>query len=213
MKVKTLATIFLTLILSLVGCERGQDSNKTEFEWDEMLEKSFEDFKNRKIYKSLTVEILESIPDEKLEQTIIDNIYELIGSDYENELENVKKLSLGQQAFFSIWTLEAEVNNGGFNQFYFNSSGQYAKMAEIGFRRIGAQRFSELTARANKIYDDTKERLEEFNDGTIESFSESYEDNPLNELDTEFYELYEHEKIGELRIKYIRDNLAEFTTK
>jgi hypothetical protein len=213
MKVKTLATIFLTLILSLVGCERGQDSNKTEFEWDEMLEKSIEDFKNRKIYKSLTVEILESIPDEKLEQTIIDNIYELIGSDYENELENVKKLSLGQQAFFSIWTLEAEVNNGGFNQFYFNSSGQYAKMAEIGFRRIGAQRFSELTARANKIYDDTKERLEEFNDGTIESFSESYEDNPLNELDTEFYELYEHEKIGELRIKYIRDNLAEFTTK
>jgi hypothetical protein len=105
------------------------------------------------------------------------------------------------------------VNNGGFNQFYFNSSGQYAEMSEFGFKTIGAEKFSELTKRANKIYIENKERLEEFDDGTMESFSESYKDNPLNDLDTEFYELYESEKIGDLRIKYIRDNISEFTSE
>jgi hypothetical protein len=47
----------------------------------------------------------------------------------------------------------------------------------------------------------------------MESFSESYKDNPLNDLDTEFYELYKSEKIGDLRIKYIRDNITEFTAE
>ena len=86
-------------------------------------------------------------------------------------------------------------------------------MAEIGFMTIGAKKFSELTKRANKIYSENKERLEEFDDGTMESFSESYRDNPLNDLDTEFYNLYDSEKIEQLRIKYIRDNKNEFTTE
>ena len=129
------------------------------------------------------------------------------------EFENVNKLSNGQKALFSTWWLEAEVNNGGFNQFYYNSTGQYAKMAEVGFKTVGAEKFSELTLRANKIFKENKKRLEEFDDGTMESFSESYKDNPLNNLDTEFYELYELEKIGDLRIKYIRENITEFTTE
>ena len=70
-----------------------------------------------------------------------------------------------------------------------------------------------MTKRANKIYLENKERLEEFDDGTMESFSESYKDNPLNDLDTEFYNLYDSEKIGELRIKYIRENKNEFITE
>jgi hypothetical protein len=86
-------------------------------------------------------------------------------------------------------------------------------MAESGFMTIGAEKFSELTKRANKIYLENKERLDEFDDGTMESFSESYKENPLNDLDTEFYTLYDSEKIGELRIKYIRENKNEFITQ
>jgi hypothetical protein len=205
--------MILTSILSFFGCKEKNEPKKEKSEMDLLIEKSAEEYNNRKIYKKLTSEILDSIPDDKLEQTIFDNIYEIIGDDYKNELNNVKKLTKGQQAFFSTWILEGEINNGGFNQFYFNSSGQYAEMAEIGLKTIGADKFSELTSKANKIYIENKERLEEFDDGTMESFSESYKDNPLNDLDTEFYELYESEKIGDLRIKYIRDNITEFTAE
>jgi len=209
--------MILTSILNLFGCkEKNESESKKDTEFKQFLEQSknsIDKFNNRKIHKELTTEILDSISDDELEQAIFDNIYEVIGDDFENELKNVKKLSKGQQALFSTWIIEGEVNNGGFNQFYFNSSGQYAEMAEVGFMTIRAVKFSELTKRANKIYSKNKERLEEFDDGTMESFSESYKDNPLNDLDTEFYNLYDSEKIGELRIKYIRENKNEFITE
>ncbi|WP_340200911.1 DMP19 family protein [Ascidiimonas sp. W6] len=218
MSKKILTIMILTSILNLFGCKGKNEPEKTkeDAEFEQFLEQtknSIDEFKNRKIYKELTAGILDSISDDKLEQTIFDNIYEIIGDDYENELKNVKKLSKGQQAFFATWIIEGEVNNGGFNQFYFNSSGQYAEMAEVGFMTIGAEKFAELTKRANKIYSENKKRLAEFDDGTMESFSESYKDNPLNDLDTEFYNLYDSEKIGELRIKYIRENKDEFITE
>ncbi|MCC1485585.1 DMP19 family protein [Winogradskyella immobilis] len=218
MSKKILTIMILSTILFFFGCKEKNEPEKSkeDVEFEKFLEESgnrIKEFKNRKIYKKLTSQILDSIPDDKLEQTIFDNIYEIIGEDYQNELKNVKKLTKGQQAFFSTWILEGEVNNGGFNQFYFNSSGQYAEMAKIGLKTIGAEKFSELTKRANKIFNENKERIEEFDDGTMESFSESYKGNPLNDLDTEFYKLYELEKIGDLRIKYIRENKNEFTTK
>ena len=55
--------------------------------------------------------------------------------------------------------------------------------------------------------------LSKFKDGTLESFSKSYEDNPLNDFDNEFYELDKNENISQLRIKYIKSNKAEFIDK
>lgn len=199
--------MILASTLSFFGCKE-----KNESEMELLIAKSVEEFNNRKIYKKLTAPILIAIKDDELEQTIIDNIYEIVGDNYEKEFENVSKLTKGQQAVFSTWWLEAEVNNGGFNQFYFNSTGKYAQMAELGFKTIGALKFSKITLHANKLYTENKERLEGFDDGTLDGFSESYEDNPLNIMDTEFYEVYETENISELRIKYIRENIADFTT-
>ncbi|MFD2245355.1 DMP19 family protein [Pontibacter ruber] len=179
---------------------------------DDML-KFFEDFQNRTIYKKLTPEILKDIPNDQLEQTIYDNIYEIIGYDYENEFQNVQKLTKGQQAFVSTWLVEVEVNNGGFNQFYFNSSGQYAYMAVDGFETVGALKFAELMKEANKIYASIKSDLEKFDDSTLESFSESYKENPLNNLDDQFYDQDKAEPLWKFRVKYIRENIDQFITK
>ncbi len=203
----------LTSILSFFGCKGKIEKNTEQTEMDLLIEKSFDEFNNRKIYKRLTTEIIESIPDDKLEQAIMDNIDTNFKKGEPYTLDKISKLTKGRQAVFSTWWLEAEVNNGGFNQFYFNSSGQFAEMAVSGLKAIGAEKFSKLTSKANKIYNENKERLEEFDDGTMESFSESYKDNPLNDLDTEFYKLYESEPIGDLRITYIRNNTSEFTVE
>jgi hypothetical protein len=213
MNKKIITIMILTSILSFFGCKEKNETNKEKIEMDLLIEKSVSEFENREIYAKLSTEIIETIPDDKLEQAIMDNIDTNFENGEQYTLEKISKLTKGQQAVFSTWWIEAEVNNGGFNQFYFNSSGQFAEMAKIGFKTIGAEKFSDLTKRANKIYIENKERLEEFDDGTMESFSESYKDNPLNDLDTEFYELYESEKIGDLRIKYIRDNINEFASE
>lgn len=199
-------------ILNFFSCKVQTEKELTNPSTEEIL-KSFDDLMNRPVYKTLTKEILDSIPDIALEQYVFDNIYQQLGSETENELSKVQNLTKGQQAIFSVWWVEAEVNNGGFNQFYFNSSGQYAKMAVDGFQLFGASKFADLMKRANDVYEENRERLEEFDDGSIESFSESYEDNPLNALDQEFYDLYKSEPLNELRIAYIRKHPNEFTQK
>ena len=58
---------------------------------------------------------------------------------------------------------------------------------------------------ANQTYLTIKDELEEKDDGSIESFSESYVDNPLNELDDKFYELEELESLDSIQIAFIRE--------
>lgn len=205
--------MILTSILSFLGCKEKTEPIQEKTEMDLLIEKSFDEFNNRTIYKKLTPEILKTIPDDKLEQTILDNIDTnfKIGEQY--TLGKVSKLTKGQQAVFSTFWLEAEVYNGGFNQYYSNANGKFSEMAEIGFKIIGGETLSEIVALANKIHFTNKAKREEFNDGKLQSFNDSYKDNPLNDLDTKFINNLDLAKFGDLRIKYIRDNTNEFTTQ
>ena len=159
---------------------------------------------------ALTSDTIANLQDDRLEQAIIDNIHARMNSSLSNEEEVVRNLRPGPRAIYMTWLVEAEVSNGGFNQYYFNSSGQLADLGEEAFTTIGARKFASLVGRAHVIYNEIKGDLEKYKDGTIESFSKSYEGNPLNELDDEFYKLDEVEPLGQLKIKYIRENLKEF---
>ena len=203
--------LMISSLLKLFGCS-GQEKKATNPTTDELL-KSVENFQNRPIYKTLTPEIISKIKDEELEQAIFDNISTNMEGDKREEREIVKTLTPGQRAIYVAWIVEAEVNNGGFNQFYFNSSGQLADMSEEAFKTIGATKFADLVRQANLIYDEIKEDLEKYNDGTTESFSKSYEENPLNDLDDKFYKLYADEPLSPIKIKYIRENVKEFVTE
>lgn len=200
--------VILSSLLKMLGCsgQAKKESNPTN---DEIF-KSLETWKNRAVYKELTLELISRIKDDELEQAIFDNISINMEGNENEEKEIVKTLTRGQRAIYVTWIVEGEVNNGGFNQFYFNSSGQLADMGEEAFRTIGANKYAELVKRANSIYEEIKEDLEKFNDGTTESFSKSYRENPLNDLDTKFYDLYKVEPLNQLKIKYISDNAKEF---
>ena len=203
--------ILLSSLLSFFGC-KGQSKEKHITE--KQIDQSLNNFIHRPIYPILTNAILGTTSDDKLEQTVIDNIYTKLEStdSYEKQYGIIKSLSLGRQAVFATWGLEAEVNNGGFNQYFYNfsSSGQYAEEARDGFRLIGAMKHFALSKKAIEIMLKDAKRLSKFKDGTKESFSKSYENNPLNPLDNEFYTLKESEDLSKLRIKYIRDHVSEF---
>ncbi len=161
-------------------------------------------------YKTLKKEDISSIPDDELVYAVMSWMWSKFNSDWSNQFDVVSSLPIACQDIYSVYTIEAEVNNGGFNQCYFNSSKEYTIMAENGFKAIGAVGFLDIMTRANLIYSDIKDDLEKFNDGTIESFSESYENNPLNDLDDDFYKMYEEEPLNELCVKYIRANWEYF---
>ncbi len=202
-------------IFKLFGCSPQSNKDGKKLSKDtlnEQISKSIEDFKNRPIYKNMTADIIDKTTDDNLLQTIFDNLSQKFTKD-DDEYETVLTFSKPQQAIYVIWCLEAEVNNGGFNQYYYNSSGQFAKLTPSALKLVGANKFADLVTRANKIYDTEHEKITKNLDGTIEGFSKSYEDNPLNELDTEFFALYKAENLQELQVSFIRKEKSEFIDK
>ena len=54
------------------------------------------------------------------------------------------------------------------------------------------------------------EKITKHQDGTLEGFSKSYENNPLNDQDDKFYALYKDENLQQIQIEYIRKHKKDF---
>ena len=68
-----------------------------------------------------------------------------------NYCENIEKLNKSQRILIIIENLEREINNGGFNQFYFNSSGDFANETVECLKIIGANKTSKIVEKANVV--------------------------------------------------------------
>ena len=202
----------LVNLLSIVLLWSCMPSEKTEIDPDFMreIEASFKEFDNRTIYTNLDPKILSAIPDDQLEQAIIDFIFTKLEDNWENESAVVRSLSPALSVFYATWILEAEVNNGGYNQFFYNSSGQWITEAIEGFRLFGASAHAENAEHAFVIYKEEKERLDAYREsGTLEAFSDSYNDTQLGKVDDDFFSITEN--LSQLRIAYIRRNPDQFS--
>ena len=160
--------------------------------------------------RSITEQIIDNTSDDKLLQLIFDNLSQKQPKDYTKEFETVMSWNKSQQAIYMIWSFEGEVNNGGYNQFYYNSSTQFYKYLPNALKYIGANKFADLTQQANDIFENENEKISKYQDGTIEGFSKSYNNNPLNDLDDKFYDLYQNENLQQIQVNYIRTHKQEF---
>lgn len=180
---------------------------------DERFGRMMNDFNSRLIYEELSTGILSSIPNDKLEQVVIDYVCTKI-TDYRDELAIVSNMSAGLQMVYSTRRLENEVGNGGFNQFFYNSSAQFAEMALESFRLLGASEYVRILEKAIALHiqeTDSNPLLKElYSKGTIESFFATYELSSLDKCDDEFFAL--GNQLRELRIKYVRSHMQEFVS-
>ena len=104
-------------------------------------------------------------------------------------MKPTSSLSPAQKTFKVVWELEAEVNNGGFAQYFSNSSGRDAPRAEAALRAIGADNCADLVAEAIGTVDG--DGLNWANDARRQSRIDSLAANAgdlLNALDEKFYE-------------------------
>lgn len=202
----------IATILSLLGCAGNtkKDDGKLSKETEEKMKQAIEEFKNRPIYKTLTEQIINNTSDDELLQVVFDNLTQSQSMYNGNEFATVISWNKSKQAIYTIWLLEAEVNNGGYNQFYFNSSRQFYKYLPDALKLVGANRFSDLMRRANDTFEKENLKITQYQDGTLAGFSKSYEDNPLNKFDNEFYELYKTENLQQMQVDFIRKHKAEF---
>lgn len=66
--------------------------------------------------------------------------------------DNFAELDEVDKILVTIWGLEADVNNGGFDQYYFNGSGDLAFYASDALQSIGAHQMASIVSSANKMF-------------------------------------------------------------
>ncbi len=134
-------------------------------------------------------------------------------SKYGDEME---KLNSSQRVLLIIENLEREVNNGGFHQFYWNSSGDYAMETVIALKQIGATKTAGVVKKGNDQFPngavpEDRDKRGEILDLISEKSSEYW-----NTLDTKFYGPnkesgeWEIDDLPNLLIKFIKANKGDF---
>lgn len=139
-------------------------------------------------------------------ETVIE-LGQLLWAKSEND-QNFESLNEFEKNVLFIEMLEGQVNNGGFDQYFFNSSGEYAHETLIALKEINAPKMADILNNAiitfpnSTIPKDTETRRELMEE-LPESISEKWDD-----LDNQFYEYPEN--LAGLVIEYVKKNKGEF---
>jgi len=116
--------------------------------------------------------------------------------------------SVPQKVFSSIWAVESEVNNGGFSQYFLNSSCETAGFVTMALETIGAPNTADLCRRAiTAAFPDGLPSNPETIRSLASDFSDEIEDK-LDALDREFYR-YPHD-LTQLLFSYVSRHPEEF---
>ena len=123
--------------------------------------------------------------------------------------ENIEKLSSAEKVFYLVFQLEGEVNNGGFSQFLYNSSGDFSNETATALREIGAEKTAEicdivLSEFGGAVPQNRDEREKMLDGAFIDEISEI-----LSQCDNEFYK-YPNDLV-ELNYQFVMYNKTRFT--
>jgi hypothetical protein len=153
---------------------------------------------------------LAAIDDDELQFAILDYAHAKMDGHYDQEAEFLATMPAGVRALYLVSGVEDEVNNGGFNQYYWNSTGKFADQAVAAFEYFSAHEHAELMREANRIHAAEQAEIEKFQQqGTLQAFSDSYKVSKLGPLDERFYKLGEN--LSALIVAKIRADPASFT--
>ena len=124
---------------------------------------------------------------------------------YGEEMENLNK---SQRVFYLNQCLEREINNGGFNQYFFNSSGNFALETVESLKAIGAHKTADILFHAISCFPDGQvPKDQEHRQKIIEVIEETANDK-WQQLEDKFMS-YE-EDLNSLNMSYIKFNKADF---
>lgn len=123
--------------------------------------------------------------------------------------EHLERLSAEEQVFYICNLLEEEVNNGGFDQFLYNSSGDYAYRVVECMHTIGAHNIAEICHTAFSAFGKPIPK----NRSKREKFLDKMECDEISDIlsncDEQFYEY--PDPLEDLCYQYIVANKEKFT--
>lgn len=145
--------------------------------------------------------------DDEIHQYVSKPLADADPNDWPREL---KKLSKGQRMVILTNMLEAEVNNGGFEQYFSNSWGHTAKEAILACKLIKAKKHTNLLRRAIAVYVRANPEQRQLKvDKAVKGYLKKYKDTDMQKIDDEFFRT--KESLQKLRLAYIRANPNVFS--
>lgn len=123
--------------------------------------------------------------------------------------ENLSALTEEERVFFIVNELEQEVNNGGFSQYLYNSSGDHAHRAVECLQIVGAVQMGEICRTALAAYGEPIPQDREERQGFLEEYETEKVESILNECDSQFCKY--PDDLEELNYRYIMENREKFT--
>jgi len=157
----------------------------------------------------LTEKFIDTAGDNALLMAVTDDLVARMGNS-STEYATVMSWNKARRSVFVVWQLDAEVNNGGFNQFYYNPSVKFYTLVPEALKYVGAPLLADLVRRANKTYEQQLGQIKKEQDGTVGGFSKSYKDNPLNEYDHAYYQINKKESLERVLVDFVRVHKAAF---
>jgi hypothetical protein len=153
----------------------------------------------------------------------IDNLDSLLSSDNLNDSvieldnficelcewgDNIETLTEAQKHFYFNQNLEREINNGGFNQYFTNSSGDFAHETIKSLRVIGANHTADILQSAIDQFPDKNVPRDRDERTEIVGQIEETANEKWEELDQKFLEY--KDDLNSLNIEYVKKHRTEF---
>lgn len=122
--------------------------------------------------------------------------------------DTLEQLTEPQKNFYFNQNLEREINNGGFDQFFSNSSGDYAHETLTSLKLIGANKTVDILQKAidqfpNSTVSKDRDKRQNFLEQMEEKANEVWE-----QLDQAFYKY--DDNLNDLNIEFIKQNKNSF---
>jgi hypothetical protein len=168
------------------------------------------------VYTRLTPELLSVMNDDELDGAVLNYVNDRCDqSDNQSTTEVLKSLPVGYQDYYSLWWMQAEIDNGGLFQFFVNKGEEMAFVALEACRRINRPDIAALLIDAINFYLRDEPVIEQiqstlrshpFSTDMAEKYVAAERESPeLIDLSKRFYKLPPVDLPG-----YLRNNLAQF---
>jgi hypothetical protein len=122
--------------------------------------------------------------------------------------EKVERLNESQKTVLFVENLEREINNGGFNQFFFNSSGDFTHETVKALKAIKAFKTADIVAKSISVWPNQDVPANRSKRQDMLKQIEPRANLIWNQCDEEFYKYQDH--IVSLLLDYVKANKSNF---
>ena len=143
----------------------------------------------------------------------IENTFLIPNIDWLINLKETKNglnsLNQPERYFYVLSGLLREVNNGGFGQFFFNSTDRLAYDLIPALQAIGSKKVILIAEKAMNIFGKPNSLEENERCEYLGSISNNFEDSLWEKCDSDFFECTEY--LDDMLIDYVKNNIDNFT--